>query len=248
MSYPFISVPREVYPKTFLKDVRLCLTFPKVEYAETLKGEVSAFFTSTYGVEIADLSSKNIIWSSDDSIRISFAFDSVSVTMRPPRYKSFELTEQILRDIVRYISIINGKSCAVKLELSKHNAIEYSLSNDKLDIRELMGSVYSEALMSNFSATELSSDVIGGLSRWEKSLMFEDKKGETAMTVVCGLNRESPSTRKGTLSLVTRIFSTAAGIPCDDIMNAAKKYNQDLDNAFHWSIRPEVVDLMRKKL
>ncbi len=246
MRYPFEKKTYPIYPKTFLKDVRICLTHTPIDIASTSPNDLSFFFDKKYNIKnvtLADIQKGLAIEAENQQIKIEFKNDTILVLMKCPAYKSFNLALILIGDIIEYFEITNI-SYINKCQISKYDEVEFK-NNKNYIILNVMKNVFSENLIAKLSENE--TKTFKELSRWEKVLEFEDDTDfPSRMIVEYGFSLRGVERQQGFLTLKTQIESTITTIPTDELMNLLEKHNHILDNAFHWCIKPEIINIMKE--
>lgn len=247
MAYEFPSVEREIYPKTFLKDVRMLLSFPAFSHVESINEKLEDFFDSTFGLKevcYEDIEKKKInVYSKVGKIRFNFDVTSIELIIGQPTYNSFEDTEKYRQIAFDFLSLL-GYEKIDKVVLSKYNQLSYkSIGND---VTSVMTNVFSSWLLENM--TEEDKKVQTSLARWEKTLNYHgDDETESMFTIEYGFKRKSVDQEKDALTLKTQIESQKAYIEIKSLKTLLEEYNQILDNGFHYCISENVKKLMKEE-
>lgn len=247
MAYEFPSVEREIYPKTFLKDVRMLLSFPTVGQSESIDKKLANFFDLTFGLKgvcYEDIKKKKInVYSKVGKIRYNFDVSSIELIIGQPTYNSFENTEKYRLIALDFISLF-GYDKVDKVVISKYNQLSYSTSGN--DVATVMTNVFSPWLLQNM--TEEDRSVQKSLARWEKTLHYlgEDETN-SLFTIEFGFKRKSVDQEKDALTLKTQIESQKAYIEIKSLKTLLEEYNQILDNGFHYCISENVKKLMKEE-
>lgn len=247
MEYPFEPVEREIFPRTFLKDVRVALFYPEVEQGVIDIGKLNSFYSKFRGVSINVEKIKEGIelTSEDESIKLRFSLSSVEVLLRTPSYKTFELALQ-------FISVLNGFFEAMNIKLikklivSKYNELRFQQPSAEYTIQKIMKGVYSEALIQKVLSGK---EVLKDLTRWEKELKYDNSdETDTLFTIECGFSRRGVNGLNGILALTTRVETANNSFAIEKLAEKAISYNMILDSAFKWCVRDEIIDKMRQKV
>lgn len=247
MEYPFKPVAREIFPRTFLKDVRLALFYPEVEQSSIDTGKLNSFYTQFKGVDVNIEKIKEGIelTSEDESIKLRFTLEFVEVLLRTPSYKTFDLALQFLSVLNSYFEAMNIKTIN-KLIVSKYNELRFQQPSAEFTIQKIMKGVYSEALIQRVLSGK---EVLKDLTRWEKELRFDNtEETDTQFTIECGFSRRGVSGLSGILALTTRVETSTNPFGIGELAGKANMYNGILDNAFRWCVRNEIIDKMREKV
>lgn len=246
MEYPFKPIDREIFPRTFLKDVRMVVLYPEVEPAKIDIEKWSSFFSKFKGVEVNIEKIKDGIelTSEDESIKLRFSLGFVEVLLRTPSYKTFDLAIQFLSVLNGYFGAMNIKT-ANKLIISKYNELRFQQPSAEYTIQKIMKGVYSEALMQKVLSGK---EVLKSLTRWEKELKFDNSdETDTLFTIECGFSRKGVEELNGILALTTRVETSHNSFAIEKLIEKAATYNDILDSAFRWCVRDEIIEKMREK-
>lgn len=240
MVYPFPSVPYKVYSKTFLKDVHLVFKYATVHPDETILAKVKNYYENSFRIttQNVDVADDINIKSKDELIWFDFKWDELAICMKSPMYQSFELTLEVMEYALGFFKAI-GIVDVEKVVFYKFNELSYNLAKD-VAVSEIMEQIFSKELLENMSSEDI--DTQKGLSRWEKIVKYPDNT--SSFTIEFGFNRNAKDSNTGSLTLKTQIESNLSSLPIDDIENLLREYNQILDNAFHWCVRPDIINKM----
>lgn len=243
MKYPFRPIIREIYPKTFLKDVRLTAQFSPVDFSKVNKEQVKDYFHQFRGVEfdIENLKGGLELKSNDEKVRLRFSLSDVEVVLRQPFYKRYEQAESFFMAIAKYLEAITVSDLK-KLSISKYNELRFQQSSADFPILTIMEGVFSKELLSFVKADK---ETFKDMVRWEKAVTIDgtDETG-TLFSAECGFNKSEPNSLYGRLTLTTRVESVKP-ISLINLLDEARVYNQILDNAFHWCITKEIIEKMK---
>ncbi len=249
MAYTFDKWTYKVYDKTFLKDVHLCMTFPKVEIIDTKKEGLMSVFKTFFNLDlnVDKLYSVFHVKSEDDSICYDFKLDSVELTMRRPAYKSYKLTEAMMKAVFSYMREL-GVEHIEKFEFFKYNELEYMLPNASIGMMEIMKGVFTEHLIEAIDDDNISDNdaYMKKLTRWEKVISILDDESKSLFNIEYGFSRKSLDSLKGILALKTRIETDQEGVAFAALAGKIALFNKILDDAFHWCVRQEVITMMEK--
>ena len=236
MAYPFQSITREVYRKTFLRDVHMVFYFDSVAKDDAFDIKVKGFLKDSFGLDSATTSGLEKVVSKDKTVTLEFGTEFVKLSIKRPEYRSYEddNVKELKSLMFKYIHLINVKKLT-RLEMSKFNQLRYS--SDK-NLKDIIGSVFCDEL----------SDVIedGSFTRLEKIWTADDEKSNSQFTIEYGFRRDTPDSKDGFLTLKTKIESTGTMIAIEDIENRMEQFNQILDEGFHWCVKPEIINLMKQ--
>ena len=243
-SYPFPPVKRKVYPKTFLKDVRLFVKFERRDFEKVDKEAIRDFFSSFKGAGLdgSTLPDGIQVMTEDECIKLNFTLESFFVVVRQKLYKSFETIMQFLGAAKEYCRILNVDGI-VSLSVTKFNELNFQLSAPDFPIEKVMEGVYSPDLLS-----EIVIDTsFAGLTRWEKGKTYEDlEESQTRFFIECGFTRKDDDVKKGSLTLKTRIETANRIVKPEELSSQAEELNKILDNAFHWCVLDSIIKKMEE--
>jgi len=247
MAYPFPNVKIKVYPKTFLKDVRICIVFPEVLLNDDLQKCASDFFVKNFGlanVKMEEMPKAVSVFSKDNNIKFAFGLSRVDFSIKRDAYRSFAEISPFLQIVYNFLSSINC-DVVTKIIFSKYNELGYE-ANENTTVAKVMEGVFSGDLLE--SMTRRDRDTQKQLSRWEKIVRANGNDAtNSTFTIEYGFSKKPESTVESSLTLKTLIESQIEQIPFSDIPAVLVEYNQILDNAFHWCVSDQVLNAMKKK-
>ena len=250
MAYIFDSWTHKVYDKTFLKDVHLSISFPKLDSFEGKEDALKGFFRDFFKVDVQleKLLGVLHVKSEDEDICLDFRMDSVEIIMRRPAYKSFLLTEAMMKSASTYMRILGVENIS-RVEFVKYNELEYTLPNDQMGIMEVMNGVFKDNLIKPVYDDGISNlDVyMKSMTRWEKVVTMNDDESGSVFNIEYGFSRKSATSLNGILALKTRIETNSDGIKFAALDDKIALFNKILDDAFHWCVRQEVIAMMEVK-
>lgn len=250
MAFRFPQIKHRVYPRTFLKDVHIMFEYDTVNSSDVMVAQVCNFYKNHFGLEIADIDrtkGKGIsVFSGDDTVRFSFGWDSCTLIMRTPAYKSFGFAKPLLEIIQEYFNLI-GVNDVNDVLMWKYNELEYELEGVGNASMVLKG-VFSDVLLDkNMTDDDIKS--MRSLTRWEKTVAFNNVDDYSSLlTFEFGFKSEKPDQLKGVVALKTMIMSSADTVAVSSLDNLLNSFNSTLDDAFHWCVKNEIIDEMKKEL
>ena len=106
-----------------------------------------------------------------------------------------------------------------------------------------MSEVFCKDLMSLIPTSIGSYKALNSL---EKTWSAEDDKSDTVFTTIFGIKKSDFFEKLDKLTLVNSIESKGSSIPIDDLMNRMIEYNKILFDAFHWCVKKEIIEKMKK--
>lgn len=240
MGYQFPQVPYKVYSKTFLKDVHLVFKFATVYPNEILVTDAKRFFETNFnGVKLknVDLSEGVNIKSTDELVWFDFKWDKLTICMKSPMYKSFDLTLVVMEYALEFFKVI-GITTVESLIFYKFNELSYNVEKE-VAVSSIMKQIFSSDLLKMMTSEDVEAQK--SLSRWEKQISFDGD--ESRFVIEFGFSRTTKESNAGTLTLKTQIESKNT-IHVDDMEETLRKFNQVLDNAFHWCVLPQIIKEM----
>lgn len=247
MAYPFPNIKIKVYPKTFLKDVRICIVFPEVLLSDDLQKCASDFFEKNFGltnVKMEEMPKAVSVFSKDNNIKFAFGLSRVDFSIKRDAYRSFVEISPYLQIIYNFLSSIN-RDVVTKIIFSKYNELGYE-ANENTAVAKVMEGVFSADLLE--SMTKRDRNTQKQLSRWEKIVRANGNDDtNSTFTIEYGFSKKPESAVGSSLTLKTLIESQIEQIPSSDIPAVLVEYNQILDNAFHWCVSDQVLNAMKKK-
>lgn len=250
MAYIFDSWTHKVYDKTFLKDVHLSISFPKLESFEGKEEALNSFFRDFFkiDVQLEKLHGVLHVKSEEEDICLDFRMNSVEIVMRRPAYKSFLLTEAMMKSASAYMRIL-GVEDIIRVELVKYNELEYTMPNDQMGIMEVMRGVFKDSLIKPIYDDGINNldTYMKSMTRWEKVITMNDEESGSVLNVEYGFSRKSVNSLNGILALKTRIETTDNGMKFAELDEKIALYNKILDDAFHWCVRQEMIAMMEVK-
>jgi len=250
MAFRFPQIKHQIYPKTFLKDVHIVFEYGKVNPTDEKVARVCSFYENHFGLEIDDIDRTKgngiSVFSGDDTVRFSFDWDSCALIMRTPAYKSFGFAKPLLEIILEYFSLI-GVNDVKGVLMWKYNELKYELDGVGNASMVLKG-VFSDVLL-NENMTDDDIKAMRSLTRWEKTVDFDDvdDKG-SLLTFEFGFKSEKPDQLKGVVALKTMIMSSADAVAVSSLDGLLNSFNSTLDDAFHWCVKNEIINEMKKEL
>ena len=246
MAYPFPNIKVKVYPKTFLKDVRIGIIFREARLNDNLQKCIGDFFAMEFGLSnvVMEKMPKAIsVFSKDNQIRFSFGLSRVDLHIKRQAYRSYTDIAPLLNKIYRYLDVI-GCRVANKIFYSKYNELAYE-AKDETPVAKVMEGVFSADLLD--SMTTRDRQVQKRLSRWEKIIQARGSDGtDSLFTIEYGFIKKTEGVARNSLTLKNLIESQTHEIPISSIPEVLADYNQILDNAFHWCVSDLILNEMNK--
>lgn len=245
MAYPFEQIEHCTYKKTFLKDVRVAVEFPKVEPSKVDMDALREFFTQ-FTNEVVNLdgifaNERATFCSKDNAIALKFGLDYSEVTLCTPTYSSFEASMPYWQWLIKYLGIL-GVNNVTRLVVRKYSALYFKSNTADYNIRSFMSEVFCKDLM-QLIPTNIGS--YKALNSLEKTWTAKDEDSKTVFTTVFGIKKTDFFDRHDKLTLVNSIESTDGTFPVDDLLNRMEKYNKILFDAFHWCVKEDIIEKMK---
>jgi hypothetical protein len=247
MNYPFKNIERKVYPKTFLKDVRIILDFNGNSVAED---SVAKFFESHFGSLKIDkgVEFKGMSVNSDDRlIKFDFGLSRLELVMRHPAYRTFDYALQWIPIIEDYLKSLKIDTVS-KLTLSKYNELGYTLFQNSIGVDVIMQQVFSNEMMT-FGGADFMSEkkTFANMARWERFGTFDGHdEWNSLFSFEYGFSRTATDRNKGCLTLKTTMETQECSIVISDIRKCLEAFNLVLDRGFHWCVTDGIVKKMEK--
>lgn len=244
MAYPFKPVEHQVYRNTFLKDVRVAVSLFPVKAEAVKKAQLQSFFSRFEGadIDVADfLVKKNInVISSDRDVEFIFTMDYVEAKLNTPFYSSFEAAIPYWQVILDYLDAMGVKQIE-GLMVRKYSEFSFRCNHADFRIKDVMEEVFSSELMSKIPQFTSFKD----LNSFEKTWSETDSDSESTFNVVFGFKRADTDIKDDHLTLVTSVEKNGGSMKKDAFFNTIKEYNEVLYNAFHWCVKPEIINSMK---
>lgn len=247
MEYPFHPWEYKVYHKTFLKDVHLVIGYTSADDVESIYDKIFAFCDEQYHVpydekerEIAKKNGAQIV-SADKMTKFVYDANKVSLHLKTPSYNQIKVALTMMQYIYGYLNTLNQPKVS-GLKFYKFNELAYE-TTDNLSLLDIMGSVFSSELMSQIDENDKSEQT--SLARWEKIKKINpiNKDGD-AYVIEYGYQKSSTEQNKGAITLKTQIENNSLNLEVDQLEGKILKFNQILDEGFHWCINPSIIKEM----
>jgi hypothetical protein len=247
MSYPFKNIEWKVYPKTFLKDVRIILDFKANVIVED---SFAKFLASHFGGLKIDkgVEYKGMSVNSDDGlIKFDFGLSRLELVMRHPAYRSFDFARKWIPVIEDYLKLLNVDS-VFKLTLSKYNELGYTLPQTDIGVDVIMQQVFSNDMMT-FGGVDFMSEkkTFENMTRWERFGTFDGHdEWNSLFSFEYGFSRTATDRNKGCLTLKTTMETKECSIAISEIRKCLEAFNLVLDRGFHWCVTEGIVKKMEE--
>ena len=245
MAYPFGQIEHCTYKKTFLKDVRVAVEFPKVVEQSKVDMDALRDFFMQFTNETVNLEglsdTERATFCSDNAIALKFGWDYAEVTLCTPTYSSFEASMPYWQWLIKYLSIL-GVSSINRLVVRKYSALYFKSDTEDYNIRSFMSEVFCKDLM-QLIPTNINS--YKALNSLEKTWSVDDDESGTTFTTVFGIKKTDFFDKHDKLTLVNSIESKDGEFPVADLMNRMEKYNKILFDAFHWFVKEDIIEKMK---
>lgn len=248
MNYPFKDIERNVYPKTFLKDVRIILDF---KTNGSVEDSVASFFVSHFeGLQIEDgVEYRGMSVNSDDGlVKFDFGLSRLELLMRHPAYRTFDFALKWISIIEDYLKLLKADS-VFKLTLSKYNELGYALPQTGIGVDVCMQQVFSNDILTFGGADVLAEkDKFTNMTRWERFGTLEGQdEWNSLFSFEFGFSRNTIDRNKGCLTLKTTIETQECNVAISNIRKCLEVFNTVLDRGFHWCVTEEIVNKMKEE-
>jgi hypothetical protein len=245
MDYPFTPIEHRLYNKTFLKDVRVVVEFPKAELSQVKKEKLQVFFAQFSGADVdidMFLEKQRInIFSEDHNIEFKFTSENAEAKICTPVYSSFETAKEYWNFLPLYLELINVSEVS-RLIVRKYSALYFKSSTADYNVRKFMDEVFCKDLM-QLIPTSINS--YKALNSIEKTWSKDDEETGTAFTAVFGIKKSDAIDKDDKLTLVISLESKNGMFDRSEIMDRIKEYNKILFDAFHWCVNDEIIEKMK---
>lgn len=239
MAYPFNPANREIFKKTFLRDVVILISYAPIDDRDSFVNGLVSFMSKNFkGIKTEDIEDGIGIISEDKNISFQFANDRAILRMRYPGYKSFDMALHWLPLLKKFIEAI-GVGSSLTVSISKFNELLFGMQKGQsIDVDAAMHAIFSKELLGDaeFDNTD---------SRCEKDKMLEDEESHTHIRLTYGFKKDDVEQNKGSL-----IFKSAIAYEFGSFEeitdNKLYELNDLLDGAFLWSVNDAVITNMRQ--
>lgn len=245
MVYSFPEIDHSVvYPRTFLKDVAIYISFQQRNTIDC-KDKIRSYFYEEFDIsEDSNIEFDKInsleglkIASSDSFVIFKFHHSAVSIKIKYPAYKKFADIFSLLPKLKAYIKIFDV-SLLECVRIAKFNELMFNCKDDSFPIKEIMSSIFSVHLMKE--VTDNVSD-FSKLARMERLLDFHDDTTEVEIAYGYAKNEINP--KKGVLTLKTSVENKSA-LEVEDLEEMIQSYNRLVDRVFHWCVTKDIINKM----
>ena len=256
MAFIFPKREREIFQKTFLKDINIFFGFKPIEQKDCDAPKLVKFFDTAFALNFdwEQLKSGVEIRSQDEQLRFSFGLEHAELKMKFPAYRRFEFALQWVQKMQEYLSAL-GVPEITEVIIGKYNELQYKSPTNKMSLGFAMKSVFSSELLNygfrdddSFNNESLRFD---GLARWEKRIVINDEKMlDTHFNIEYGFKKKETRDSidsEGVLTLKTSINKKASSISIDDIPSYMNDLNEIIDEGFFWCVNETVINEMREK-
>lgn len=252
MAYFFPSNHREIFPRTFLKDVYISFFFPETGQNQVDEDSLRALYAGTFGLDYGDgkkVPESMEVRSQDELVKFVFDNRQVSLKMKFPAYKSFDFALRWLPVMCDYMASL-GVDNVSRIEVGKYNELQYQLPAGGV-VSSAMKEIFSARLlgygMESSASFDEESSKFDGLARWEKRVVVADDDGTSQLTIEYGFSEKDKQQNSGVLTLKTYMESTCKETAVGELRERVKDYNAVLDNAFMWCVGDGIISKMRAK-
>lgn len=248
MSYPFPEIDHErIYPKTFLKDVSVYVSFPSDTEPQNYNESIKHYFSSEFNVsEKSELEIDKIdsptglkIASSDEYVIFTFFRSAILLKVKFPAYRSFKDISVFFTKLLNFIKIFHVSEL-ISVRITKYNELQFNCQKDSFPIKEIMGHIFSEPLI-----REVDPDVpnLSKHPRLERVVNFNDSDPDTKVNITYGYVRNDINPQSGALTLKTSVENKHMMDP-NNFESKLVNFNHLVDRVFHWCVTKEILDQM----
>ena len=254
MAFVFPKQKREIFQKTFLKDINIFFGFEPIETEDCDAQKLVDFFSTEFSLEVdqEQLTSGVEIRSKDEQLRFSFGLGHTELKMKFPAYKSFEFALQWTQKMEKYLSVL-GVSEITEIIIGKYNELQYKFRTGQMSsLGSAMKEVFSLDLLKCDFTDKDSFDnealKFNGLARWEKRIVMNDEEiSDIHFNIEYGFKKSETQDGEGVLTLKTSINKRASSISTNSIKSHMNNLNEILDDGFLWCVDGNIITQMRKK-
>lgn len=256
MAFIFPKNDREIFPKTFLKDISVSFDFNKVSEERIRNNSLTTFFSSKFeitGLDSEQFASGLEVQSQDEQVKFIFASDHVCLKMKFPAYRSFDFALQWLEYMLDYLRSLEVYEIT-SLIIGKYNQLQYEIPQNPpkdISVGTVMKEIFSSALLKydfgDETSFEKESEKFNSLARWEKRIIINDEEFPNLRFIIEYGFRESDDRRgKGELTLKT-LINNESNISISEIKLTMNKLNEIIDDGFRWCVGDNIIEQMRNK-
>lgn len=257
MAYLFPDIKKEVYSKTFLRDVHIRIDFDGESAMEANAGNVCQYYNEEFGMDVSEENARhgmNFV-SEDNKVRFEFSCRHVELTMFFPAYQSFDSVWQWKPRIDRYMKIL-GIDRFDRLTIWKYNELPFAISDTSSALSEIIPSIvrqlFSDELLGHNvaegDAWPVDKTDFSNMKRWEiAGVISGEDEWKSSLSYEYGFKLSDDASKEGVLSLKTMIASGCAPFDEPTLNDILWIFNGILDRAFHWCVRPEIIEMMKEK-
>ncbi len=239
-----------IYPKTFLKDVSVYVSFPDVSLSLDFNDRLRAYISNEFSVsdysniEIDKINSPSglKIATSDGYVIFNFFSHAILLKVKFPVYRCFDNIASLFPKLMAYISLFDPKflSC---VKITKYNELQFNCQNDSFPINEIMAQIFSKHLMD-----EVTQDVpnLSKHTRLERFMDIKDSDSNTKTNITFGYVIDDINPKKGALTLKTSVENIVF-LHKYDFDSEITSYNRLVDRVFHWCVKDNILNQMRIK-
>lgn len=244
MAITFPKSSRMIYPKTFLKDVRLILLFNETE-RKSIEA-LSSFFEKRFGASGIDLEGLKggIRFTSNTSpVAVSVKNGLIEVVISRPLYKRFSQMKEWLPIMFEYINACGTNQIARSI-IVKYNELDFTHNQKDFPVANVMKQVFHEHLIKQVDETDF--EKFDSLSRWEKMVNFDNvNDGKYDAGIEFGFRRKPDLDKlNGSITLKTIITSSTGG-DFEKMEDKVDEMNNIIDDMFHWSVSNSIIETMK---
>ena len=244
MTITFPESSRIIYPKTFLKDVRLILLFNETE-KKSIKA-LNSFFEKRFSaseLNLEELKGGICFTSNTSPVSVTVNKGLIEVVISRPLYKRFAQMKEWLPIMFEYINAC-GTNQITRSIIIKYNELDFTHNQKDFPVANVMKQVFHEHLISNVDDTDF--EKFDSLSRWEKMLNFEKvNDGMIDASIEFGFRRKPDQDKlNGSITLKT-IVTCGKSDNLENVGGKVDDMNNIIDDMFHWSVSNSIIEAMK---
>lgn len=243
MATTFPESERRIYPKTFLKDVRLRLFFKETDRKSSKS--ILDFFNHHFGstIDFEELKGGVLFKSNTDPISVTVHVNCIEIMISRPLYKRFAQIREWLPKMLEYISAF-GADKVDRICIIKYNELDFTHVQKDFPVANVMKAVLNNNLISIVEESDFNK--FNSLTRWEKMLKFDNvNDGLYEAAIEFGFRQKPvPEKLSGSITLKT-LVSSHHDYNLDVVDNRIIDMNNVLDDIFHWSVSQSIIDKMK---
>lgn len=246
MQYPFEHKEHEVYANTFLQSIGV-----EYHYGSKSKGirpeSINRFMKDKFKLDI-DFSKMSFpinISSKDHLVKMSFGETVFKLQVKVNAYAGFSTLYPFLETGKNFMSLIKEDNVK-KLAIRKINMWPYKNVRGANTAKEIiLKKIFSKELLEGINAASLgnTSSVM-----WDK--VFENKNDDIQEKINIKFGFLFPENNllndvPDDILILDTSIEQDVDLDSASIINSLKEMNQVLFDAYHWSVNPSIIDIMK---